>query len=65
MDKTDPECTPKVELQATLTADPFRICGIPLPCRRQSFAALRIAKLSANDRTHAVTIALNRGIIEM
>jgi DNA-binding CsgD family transcriptional regulator len=23
-----------------------------------------LAKLSANDRTHAVTIALNRGIIE-
>ncbi len=24
-----------------------------------------LAKLSANDRTHAVTIALNRGIIEV
>jgi hypothetical protein len=46
VDETNPECTRKVELQATLTAEPFHIHGIPLPHRRQSFAAWLSEKLS-------------------
>jgi hypothetical protein len=52
VDKTNPECTRKAELQATLTAEPSHIHGIPLPHRRQSFAAWLIEKLSMVRARH-------------
>jgi len=47
MDKTNPECTRKVDLQAQLTAEPSRIRGIRLPPTAAILCRRLIGKLSA------------------